>query len=590
MARREGEPRIKVLIVDRDDASRHSTAGILADEGYESIESATEEDARAVLEGAPGVGAVLCDVRTPGAAGLDLVRHLIADFPAIAMLVTTDIDDLHSAELAFDMGADAFLIKPVSRNELLISLSNAVTRHGLEMERRDHLREMERTVTRLRMLTNVFRRIEITVPTPEGDDDELERLSMAISLRDEETGRHLQRMSRYAALLASAVGFANGSIEQVRMATALHDVGKIGVPDTVLLKQGPLSAEERAAMRRHSQLGYQLLAGSVSDVLGYAATVALAHHEWWDGGGYPRGVRGDAIPEVARIAAVADVFDALTSHRVYRPAMDDDAAVALMTELRGRQFEPRLLDAFFEQLSDVDLVRQAFPDIDGGESLIRVLVVDDHEIFVQSLVRLLESQPSLKVVGVAPTVAEAYTAAAAYEPDVILMDLELPDGDGIAATGQMLVRNPRTKVVMLTGRTDDEVFVRAIAAGCAGFVRKTDPVDTLVDAIVAVHEGESLSGPTQQADLPRLLDRLPPTSRGVGAGLSARQTEILGLVAAGMSNNSIAELLHISPDTVRNHVQNALYKLDAHSRLEAVAIAVREGLIVREGSPGPTVE
>ncbi len=433
------------------------------------------------------------------------------------MLVTTDIDDLHSAELAFDMGADAFLIKPVSRNELLISLSNAVTRHGLEMERRDHLREMERTVTRLRMLTNVFRRIEITVPTPEGDDDELERLSMAISLRDEETGRHLQRMSRYAALLASAVGFANGSIEQVRMATALHDVGKIGVPDTVLLKQGPLSAEERAAMRRHSQLGYQLLAGSVSDVLGYAATVALAHHEWWDGGGYPRGVRGDAIPEVARIAAVADVFDALTSHRVYRPAMDDDAAVALMTELRGRQFEPRLLDAFFEQLSDVDLVRQAFPDIDGGESLIRVLVVDDHEIFVQSLVRLLESQPSLKVVGVAPTVAEAYTAAAAYEPDVILMDLELPDGDGIAATGQMLVRNPRTKVVMLTGRTDDEVFVRAIAAGCAGFVRKTDPVDTLVDAIVAVHEGESLSGPTQ--DEPRRR-RQPecPTDRDPRSG------------------------------------------------------------------------
>ena len=169
-------------------------------------------------------------------------------------------------------------------------------------------------------------------------------------------------MSRCSAVLAEVVGFTRLTADDVRLATALHDVGKIGVPDGVLLKPGTLSTEEHSTMQRHAQIGYRLLAGSQSELVGAAADIALSHHEWWDGGGYPRGLRGTEIPEEARIAAITDVFDALTSDRAYRPAVGFDEALGVMTELRGRQFEPRLLDAFLDSMDAIVSIRDAYPD------------------------------------------------------------------------------------------------------------------------------------------------------------------------------------------------------------------------------------
>lgn len=578
----QGQP-TKIMIVDDDDDDRQSLARILTNAGYDCCEASSGADARARLDSEPDLAAVLCDIRMPGGSGLDLLAHLSADFPNLAVVMTTGVDDPQTAEQAYEIGADGYLIKPFTTNEIIIALWNALKRRRLESARQANLQGLERTIARLRTLTTVLESIE-TDPPSAHEQETVERLSRAISLRDEETGGHIERMSRYSAVLAEAVGYQGGSIDQVRLATALHDVGKIGVPDTILLKPGPLSVDEYKAMQRHAGIGYQLLASSTSRLLRAAATVAVGHHEWWDGGGYPGGLSGDQIPELARIAAVTDVFDALTSDRVYRPALPVEEAISIMMGLRGRQFEPRLFDAFIGALDQTAAIRQTYPD--GDEQFrIRVLVVDDHEIFVQSLVRLLGAQPSIKVIGAARTVAEAQKAAIAYGPDVILMDFELPDGDGVTATERIRILVPTAKVVMLTGRADHDAFARAIAAGCAGLVTKTEPPETLVDAIQAAHEGDSLTGITE---LPQLLGRLTPTRRWLGPDLGPRELDVLRLVAAGLPNKAIAQRLHISLNTVRNHVQSVLYKLGAHSRLEAVAIAVREGVIEREGRAAPS--
>ena len=435
-------------------------------------------------------------------------------------------------------------------------------------------------MARTRILEGVLEGLEgasrASAAVVDGDEQMIERLSRAVSLRDEETGRHIERMSRYSVVLAAAVGFTGLSLDDLRLATALHDVGKIGVPDGILLKPGSLSPDEYTAMQRHAQIGYQLLAGSNSQLIRIAADIALSHHEWWDGSGYPRGLQGDEISEEARIAAVTDVFDALTSNRVYRPGVSFDEAIAIMSELRGRQFEPRLLDVFLDSMDEIAAIRDAYPDQEDDQKRIRLLVVDDHEIFAHSLVRLLGSKPELKVVGTAGSVAQAVAAALAYEPDVILMDFELPDGDGPQATEQIKALTPAVKVIMLTARTDDPALVRAIAAGCSGFVKKTDAVDTLLEAIVGAHEGETIIPPST---LLPLLRQLRPTHRGLGVDLTARELEILELIASGMVNKQIAKHLGLRLNTVRNHAQNILNKLHAHSKLEAVATAVREGII-----------
>ena len=176
------------------------------------------------------------------------------------------------------------------------------------------------------------------------------RLSMAVEFRDEDTGAHIERIGRFSTLLAEQVGMEPDFCVTLSHAAPLHDVGKVAIPDAILLKPDKLTAEERAIVETHAEEGHRLLRGSSSSILDLAATIALSHHEKWDGSGYPRGVVGETIPIEGRIVAVADVFDALTSDRVYRKAFSVDEAVEIMLEQRGRHFDPVLLDAFMEVL------------------------------------------------------------------------------------------------------------------------------------------------------------------------------------------------------------------------------------------------
>jgi methanogenic corrinoid protein MtbC1 len=176
------------------------------------------------------------------------------------------------------------------------------------------------------------------------------RLSMAVEFRDEDTGAHIERIGRLSTLLAEQIGMDPEFCERLSHAAPLHDVGKVAIPDAILLKPGPLTAEERAIIETHAEEGHRLLRGSSSSILELATSIALSHQEKWDGTGYPRGLRGEAIPIEGRIVAIADVFDALTSDRVYRKAFSVDEAIQMMREQRGLHFDPVLLDAFMEVL------------------------------------------------------------------------------------------------------------------------------------------------------------------------------------------------------------------------------------------------
>jgi diguanylate cyclase (GGDEF)-like protein len=195
----------------------------------------------------------------------------------------------------------------------------------------------------------------------------IRRLAFAAEFRNAETGRHTERMSRYCELLARKLGLEEERRELIRLASGLHDVGKIAIPDRILLKPGRLTDSERRVIERHAEIGHRLLAGSSSELLDVAATIALTHHERYDGTGYPQGLAGEAIPLEGQIASVADVFDAITSNRVYRPALSFDEAVEVMRAGRGTQFDPLVLDLFLGAIGDVRSIADGRPLDAGGD-------------------------------------------------------------------------------------------------------------------------------------------------------------------------------------------------------------------------------
>ena len=196
----------------------------------------------------------------------------------------------------------------------------------------------------------------------DAERDAVDRLVRALTIRSEETGEHIWRVGRFAALLARRAGVRLWSDDEICLAAMLHDVGKIGIPDSILLKPGPLDTEEREIIKRHSILGNRMLSDGHSPVLILGAQIALSHHERWDGTGYPYGLAEGDIPIAGRIVAIGDVFDALTSDRVYRPAMTVPDAIDEMRAQAGRQFDPELLDLFFGAIDHLEAIRAAHPD------------------------------------------------------------------------------------------------------------------------------------------------------------------------------------------------------------------------------------
>lgn len=207
---------------------------------------------------------------------------------------------------------------------------------------------------------------------------------------------------------------------------------------------------------------------------------------------------------------------------------------------------------------------------------IKVMIVDDHKMVAQALARSIDDQSDMHVIAAPGSLEESVSTARLLAPDVVLMDYELPDGNGIDAAAKIRADRPETRIVMVTAYTDDAILIAAIEAGCSGYVTKDKAMDEVVRAVRAAHAGEALISP---AMLARLLPKLRPSNKGVGTDLTEREREVLKLLAEGASNQAIADTLVISVHTVRHHVQNVITKMNSHSKLEAVATAAREGLI-----------
>jgi putative two-component system response regulator len=345
--------RPRILIVDDDDTVQSMLTRMLGRHGYDCESAANGAEAREALVGTP-FDLALCDLNMPGESGLELVEHVAAEHPDTATIMVTGADDSAIAEKALELGTYGYVIKPFYNNELLINIANALRRRRLEIENRGSRMSLEASVrertSELEKTVQALRRSEEEVR--QSQKETIYRLSRAAEFRDGDAAPHIESMSHYCYLLAQRLGLGR-TCELLYLASPLHDVGKVGIPDRILLKPGPLDAAEREIMQGHAEIGYRMLAGSGTELLEFAAGVAWTHHEHFDGGGYPRGLAGENIPVEGRIAAVADVFDALTSDRVYRPAFTVEHAIDEMRSLRGTQFDPAILDKFLRSLDDV---------------------------------------------------------------------------------------------------------------------------------------------------------------------------------------------------------------------------------------------
>ncbi len=339
-----------ILIVEDDAVARAQAARILSPH-YEVDVVADAHEARGKLIGGM-VDLLLCDHYMPGESGMDLVEALLSREETIAVVMVTVADDHALVERAFEMGVYGYLIKPYRSGDLLITVSNALRRRQLELQARAHERQLEQEMIALSLETERVRQLlrNSEASLEKSRLETVHKLSFAVEMRDQVTGHHLSRMGAYCEELAQRLELPDEVCDSIALAAQMHDIGKIAVPDHILLKAGPLTAEERAQMQTHAEIGRKILQGSESPLMQLAESIAWTHHEKFDGSGYPRGLSGEAIPEEGRIAAVADVFDALTRDRPYRKAISMAEATAVMAEGRGSHFDPRVLDSFMSQI------------------------------------------------------------------------------------------------------------------------------------------------------------------------------------------------------------------------------------------------
>ncbi|MDQ4064984.1 MAG: response regulator [Actinomycetota bacterium] len=353
---------VGILVVDDDADDAWFLQRLLKEHGYESIHHVPDAvQARRTLN-RRDVGVMLTDMQMPGPSGLDLISDVRRDRPDVAAVMVTGRDDVRLAESALRLGAYGYVVKPFRKHEILISVSNALMRRDAEQENFMHRTRLENMVSaRTSELWNAVVKLEASgKELVVSRRETIYRLARAAEYRDNETGSHIERMSRYCERLAIASGQDALLCDDLKDASSMHDVGKIGIPDSILLKPGRLTPEERATMQRHAEIGYSILKGSEARLLRTAASIAYTHHEWFDGSGYPRGLQGDEIPVEGRIAAICDVFDALTTNRIYRRAYPVAVAVDMMKREAGTHFDPLLTRCFWNILGDILDIKAAF--------------------------------------------------------------------------------------------------------------------------------------------------------------------------------------------------------------------------------------
>lgn len=352
------EPPPVILVVDDEDLNLRLIEALLKPHGYQVHTAKNGEEAlEKVHETAPDI--ILLDIMMPKMNGFEVAEHLRSDPETriIPIVMVTALQDVEDRVRALEVGADDFLTKPVDRMELRARVRSLLKVKAYNDHMKNYQQELEAEVHN--------RTLELQAAYQQVQSASLEtilRLSRAAEYKDEDTGAHIQRMSNYSAMIGERMGLNDTTVERVLYAAPMHDVGKIGIPDHILLKPGPLTPEEWVVMRQHTTIGAAIMEGSDEGFIKLAEVIALSHHERWDGNGYPFGLAGSKIPLVGRIVAIADVFDALMSKRPYKEPFSLEKSLDIIQKGRGSHFDPDVVDTFMDILDKILEIRDRYKD------------------------------------------------------------------------------------------------------------------------------------------------------------------------------------------------------------------------------------
>ena len=351
----DGLKTAKILIVDDQVPNVILMEKMLQADGYSNVHSTTDPRQVLGLYSAHHFDLVLLDLNMPYLTGFEVMQQLNAQEPEnyVPVLVLTAQPDMKTRLHALESGARDFLTKPFDRLEVLTRIRNMLEVRLMHNQIREQNRILEEKVhERTKELADT--RFEI-----------IRRLGRAAEYRDNETGLHIVRMSKYSHLLGRAAGMSEEQAELLLNASPMHDIGKIGIPDSILLNPGRLDPEQWKIMQTHSAIGAEILSGHPSELMSMASQIALTHHEKWDGTGYPNGLKGEEIPLVGRVVAVCDVFDALTTARPYKKAWPVQDAFRYIIENKGKHFDPELAQLCPEILPAILEIRERYAEPDA---------------------------------------------------------------------------------------------------------------------------------------------------------------------------------------------------------------------------------